>query len=116
PNLNLGGLAWLAVALFVCLVAVAIRRPSDQQETIGKTTPAVDQVESLMLDWAGDAGEAQGTRFWVRRTAAAVCHLAVLAALVFIGWRHFQAAEAGMAAATFYLLLPYTAHFFEQLP
>jgi hypothetical protein len=37
-----------------------------------------------------------------------LCHLSVVVALVLIGWHHFDDVRAGMSAATFYLLLPYT--------
>ena len=36
-----------------------------------------------------------------------LCHLSILVGLVLIGWRHFDNIQAGMSAATFYLLLPY---------
>jgi hypothetical protein len=90
PNLNLAGLAWLGAALFVCLAVVAIRRLPNSDGWIDPLTVT-------------------------RCSAALVCQLLVAAALVFIGARHFQDAHAGMAAATFYLLLPYTAQFFDQL-
>ncbi len=51
----------------------------------------------------------------VERGLAGACHLAVILALIVIGWRHFQDATTGMAAATFYLLLPYTAIYIGQL-
>ena len=35
--------------------------------------------------------------------------------LTIIGWRHFQDVHAGMAMATFYLVLPYTAYHVDQL-
>jgi hypothetical protein len=44
-----------------------------------------------------------------------LCHLAIVAALIVIGAVHFQDATAGMAAATFYLLLPYTAYHIGQV-
>jgi len=91
-NMNLAGLAWLAAALFLALMAVALRRP---------TVPLL-----------ADAGAAVR---WTRGLAI-LAHLSVVTALIGIGWRHFQDLHAGMAAATFYLLLPYTASFFEQLP
>jgi hypothetical protein len=51
----------------------------------------------------------QSFGYWVTtRTFAVLCHLAVVVGLIFIGYRHFQDAAAGMAAATFYLMLPYT--------
>jgi hypothetical protein len=45
---------------------------------------------------------------WVFRLLAVLCHVAIVLGLVAIGWRHFGDASAGMAAATFYLMLPYT--------
>jgi hypothetical protein len=52
---------------------------------------------------------------WLMHTLAVLCHLAVAAGLVVIGCRHFQDALAGMAAATFYLMLPYTGHHVGQV-
>ncbi len=43
------------------------------------------------------------------RTMAISAHLAVVAGIVLIGYRHFDNIRAGIAAATLYLLLPYTA-------
>src|SRR5262249_55793618 len=43
------------------------------------------------------------------------CHLAIVAGLVFIAARHFQDALIGMAAGTFYLLLPCTAIHVSQV-
>jgi hypothetical protein len=47
---------------------------------------------------------------FVGRTLAVLCHLAIVGGLIFVGCRHFQDVHTGMAAATFYLLLPYTAY------
>jgi hypothetical protein len=55
------------------------------------------------------------TSFWVSRGLALLCHLAVVAGLIVMGARHFQDATSGMAAATFYLLLPYTGLYVGQL-
>jgi hypothetical protein len=43
------------------------------------------------------------------RTMAILSHLAVVIGMVLIGYRHFENIRAGIAAATLYLLLPYTA-------
>jgi hypothetical protein len=43
------------------------------------------------------------------RTTAILSHLAVVLGMVLIGARHFGSARTGVAAATLYLLLPYTA-------
>ena len=53
-------------------------------------------------------------RLWVGRSLALLCHLAIFAGLIVVGLRHFNDLHAGMAAATFYLLLPYTALHVEQ--
>jgi len=123
PNLTLGGLGWLSGALFICLVAVAVRNPPpNPSQPVGKTgapldlaqRPVVKLVEAQSPDGYGlDLDEA--TRFWVSRALAMLCHLAVVAGLIVIGARHFQDATSGMAAATFYLLLPYTGLYVGQL-
>jgi len=43
------------------------------------------------------------------RIMAILSQLAIVAGMIFIGWRHFENARLGIAAAVFYLLLPYTA-------
>src|SRR5262245_61442274 len=111
PNLNLGGLACLAGALFVCLMAVAVR-PRTQNSEIETKTPVVmnemqERGEQLLQKQAASAG--LDVKFWAPRILALACHLAVVLGLMFIGGLHFQDWHAGMAAATWYLLLPYTA-------
>lgn len=120
PNLNLAGLAWLGGALFICLIAVAARRPVDYQQKVGKESAPLAETQRRAVELVNQgtgAGKHPSidTRFWVERGLAILCHLVVLAGLVFIGWWHFQDVSAGMAAATFYLLLPYTAYHVEQL-
>jgi hypothetical protein len=117
PNLNFGGLAWLAGALFICLVAVAYR-PEERPRSVapGPTqitvSPGVQSVPSVGQESAPLA--LVPFEFWVKRTFAVLCHLAVVVALVMIGYLHFQDASAGMAAATFYLMLPYTGIYVGQ--
>ena len=119
PNLNLSGLLWLGAALFICLTAVALRKPFVPQGAVGKRSAAVKEIQRLPEDLLNQeiaSGNTNGsTDFWVERTSAILCHLAIVTALALIGWRHFQDAHAGMAAATFYLLLPYTAYHVEQV-
>src|SRR5262249_43079659 len=118
PNLNLAGLACIGGALFVCMVPVAIRRPPELQMPSGKSTAAMNmigeagsQTVGQMQSLAGDeARKGAVTRFWVERSLALACHLAIATALVLIGGIHFHSTTSGMAAATFYLLLPYTAY------
>jgi hypothetical protein len=116
PNLTPGGLAWLAGALFVCLVVVAVRQPPRPGERPVNAPAPVEQMQRQATHLVNQqtppqAVEATGhdAAFWASRILAVVCHLAVVVGLVVVGCRHYQDAHAGMAAATFYLLLPYTA-------
>lgn len=43
------------------------------------------------------------------RTMAILSHMAIVVGMVLIGYRHFDNIRTGIAAATLYLLLPYTA-------
>lgn len=119
PNMALGGLAWLGLALFACLVVVTVN-PSRPVPELGVTEPMLPQRASRKAEEVVEhqaqlnhVGEVNA-HFWVGRGLAILCHLLVCAGLVFVGWRHFQDRHAGVAAATFYLLLPYTAAHFGQ--
>jgi hypothetical protein len=103
PNLQFGGLAWLAGALLICLMAVAFRPHEgavDLQEVLASSTPE-GPVVLLLTHLFHLHG-------WAFRLVAVLCHVAIILGLVAIGWQHFGDASAGMAAATFYLMLPYT--------
>jgi hypothetical protein len=116
PNLQFGGLAWLAGALLICLLVVAYRQ-AERQMTPPRTVatePAL--VFSTLPEQTVFAVAAVWNHWpaWGVATLAFVCHLIVVIGLVLVGWRHFQDVSAGMAAATFYLLLPYTGQHVGQ--
>jgi hypothetical protein len=120
PNLNLSGLAWLAGTLFIALSSVAVRRPEGTNEKVGKDPAALVEARrqlEVLVDKQTAAAELPGfdTRFWVECGLALLCHLAVIAGLVTVGCLHFGDTHSGMAAATFYLLLPYTAFHVGQV-
>jgi hypothetical protein len=119
PNLTLGGSVWLAVALFICLTAVAFRQPDPSRPapTAMAPPPANPVTQQKLGPEAAPfalARESLPDYTWVTRTLAVACHLLVVIGLVFIGRWHFQDTAAGMAAATFYLILPYTGFFVGQ--
>jgi hypothetical protein len=122
PNLTLGGLACMAGALFICLVGVAVTRRSNDSAAPpppGKdpvlTQAAAQQLGGVVNSQAqANNVPAFDTRFWVGRSLAILCHLAIFAGLLVVGCRHFNDLHGGMAAATFYLLLPYTAFHIDQ--
>jgi hypothetical protein len=122
-NLNVQGLSWLGLALLVCLAAVAVRRTPDQaaKEAVGARPAPIEQVQQTATAVVRQAQTSNGgharpedVRFWAARGLAVLCHAAVLAGLVMIGWRHFGDPAAGVAAATLYTLLPYTAYYVGQ--
>jgi hypothetical protein len=118
PNLNFGGLAWLAGTLFICLTAVAFR-PEERNNNADprRTVPAPEETDTTKVGRESAALELGQRSFegWGRRTMAVICHLIVASGLVVIGKLHFQDTLAGMAAATFYLMLPYTGHYVPYL-
>jgi hypothetical protein len=116
PNLSLGGLIWLGVALFVSLIVVAVTNRADGVEPpVKNPVPVIkaeQQVEILSEQVSGrpvdNAQAGLPTGILVLRGLAILCHLAIVLGLVCVGYWHFQDLHAGVAAATFYLLLPYT--------
>ena len=121
PNLNLSGLAWLTVALFICMTVVAIHRlPDVPVEQIGKGSIVLTSVQegaTAVVNYQSNIPELDkaDTKFWVERSVAMVLHMAVLIGLVLIGAIHFQDLTSGMAMACLYLLLPYTAFQVSQV-
>ena len=124
PNLTIAGLWCVAVALFVGLTAVGVRRASDQPEQaqVGRRPAPIEQVQdqaTLVVqqaqNGAGEHASPDDVRFWVERGLAMLCHAAVVIGLFMIGLRHFQDRSTGLAMATLYLLVPYTAYHIGQL-
>ena len=110
PNLNLSGLACLAAALSASLVAVAVQNPRTPNPTGDAARSPIDEM--LVNPKTLEKAPAEVVGFTVpigaARALALLCHLSVVVGLVLIGWKHFADVLSGMAAATFYLLLPYT--------
>lgn len=120
PNLNAPGLAFLGLALFVCLGAVAVRHPNDPSERalVGKRPIPIVQVRegatAVVNETQIGNGADPDTAFWVERGLALTCHAAIVVGLMLIGVRHFGDRNAGMAMAGLYLLLPYSAYHIGQ--
>jgi hypothetical protein len=110
PNLSLGGLVWMACTLFVGLIAVAVREPEKPTES-GETPVGLDvaKEKGKEIFRQTPAGVDKATvDLWAERGFTVTCHLLIVVGLTLIGWRHFEDLHGGVAAATFYLLLPYT--------
>jgi hypothetical protein len=107
PNLNLAGLAWLAGALYVSLIAVAAQQPKNQSDK-SQSPNLIDPARKVGEKYLSEQAPPELVGLWVERGLTLLCHLSIVAGLVLICRRHFEDTHAGMAAATFYLLLPYT--------
>jgi len=134
PNLNASGLTFTCVALIVFLMAnVITNKETPLAEEVMRSSLLVHQegyasiyqfanqhvkIDSKTSSEDGQQGptkEKEGsdserlvpTRSI--RTAAVLANLALVLGIVFIGYRHFGNFQTGIAAASLYLLLPYTS-------
>jgi hypothetical protein len=138
PNLSASGLTFTGVSLLVFLMANVITSPKERleyelskQET--QSSPHAGQgiqpLPSPGYEWfykfAGFANEAmvpaepnaaQPEAYRealvlgaTTRSAAILAHLAIVAGMVWLGYRHFDNIHTGVAAATLYLLTFYTS-------
>ncbi len=112
PNLSLGGMIWLSVALYAGLVAVACR-PAPSSLSAEKPPTPLDEVvkqpvEKIVRSQTDHSVDDARIGMGVERGLALVCHLAIVIGLIVVGTRHFDDPTAAVATALFYLLLPYT--------
>lgn len=76
--------------------------------------PTITTQRLMIEDTARQSPQEQAlkqdrVRIATARTMAILAHLAIVAGMVLIGYYHFDNIRTGIAAATLYLLLPYTA-------
>src|SRR4051794_30034254 len=105
PNLSLGGLFWLAGTLFVSLVTVAMQ-PTHAAKNATETptpptppTPLEKEVPRQVEKIAAQQFNLPDLGPLVLKVLALLCHLAIAAGLVLVGWKHFDDVVAGAAAA-----------------
>ena len=132
PNLNAGGLTFTGIALLVFLVANVITNkeaPLAERAmeaslvvhgqgyesiyafaNLHTQAAAEDGTPSLPVVAAGaEPATVRRVPTAATRTIAVLGHLALVLGIVFIGYRHFGNFLTGVAAASLFLLLPYTS-------
>lgn len=126
PNLNASGLTFTGLAIMVFLMGNVIlgkvpelaqlapaggdRAALEQCPLLYRLADLSDQNQSAeALPAAPQEPKQQWLRVAVVRILAVVAHLAVVLAIVLIGLWHFDNLHTGVAMASLYLLLPYTA-------
>ena len=122
PNLNVAGLACLSVGMMSLLIAETISIPVDEGEArnpaapSGRDTPPppgakdVNSTVNKVLQIAPlpSSLKPNPPQVILSRVLASLAHIGLVAALIVVGWRHFERPIAGLAVATCYLLSPYT--------
>jgi hypothetical protein len=139
PNLSTGGMAFLGSALLLFLMANVVTTELTASDLDGpKRLDELLNRQEGALDSSSLASHGPGypwlhllpsipSKIWIQgqpavdtevqqqawvataRTTAVLSHLAVVLGLILIGYRHFDNIKTGIAVATLYLLLPYTA-------
>ena len=125
PNLNASGLTFTGIALLVFLMTnvvtgkvapLAVQRHPSNPAVQGSGYPLFYTIAGLSDEAIVPGDEAQPEQFRrqlgraaIIRTMAILAHLAVVIAIVLIGYRHFDNIHTGVAVASLYLVLPYTA-------
>ncbi|MEX2027273.1 MAG: hypothetical protein WEH44_08225, partial [Pirellulaceae bacterium] len=100
------------------------RQPTNDYSQLGPGYDALHLIPSIVTTpfaKSGDAPEQKMTaQIVVAKTMVILAHLAVVVAMVLIGYLHFENIKMGIGAATIYLMLPYTAqmtgHVMHVLP
>lgn len=132
PNLSAGGLAFTCASMLIFLMANVVTCPHErleyelaQHEAISSPEPgyAPFQVfsdiprEKMAIDDQpySDLSRRLTIHATTAHAAVILAHLAVVAGMVWIGFRHFNNLHTGVAAATLYLLTFYTSQLTSQL-
>jgi hypothetical protein len=123
PNLNASGLTFAGTALLVFLIAnVLAKEPPERlehklsrQEAALAESPGYAAFYYLAsfcdrptVPTERDGYPSTGIQVVISRIATIAALLALVAAMVAIGYRHFGNIQTGVAAASLFLLLPYT--------
>lgn len=134
PNLSASGLTFTGISLLVFLLANVINNPPDRerlenllakQEAPASPNPGYEpfykfssfsnQAIIPVDESQPEARRQMLIRVAITRTAVILAHLAIVAGMVWIGYRHFDNIHTGMAAATLYLLTFYTSQLTSQV-
>lgn len=128
PNLNSGGMLFIGSSLLLFLlfnVALSTRDENRKQgpdlgpgyillsalpQISTDRFPIVEGEESITEEAQETRSKREARRDMTARILAIGANLALIFCIVGIGYWHFGSFNTGVGAATFYLLLPYTAY------
>jgi hypothetical protein len=131
PNLSASGLTFTGISLLVFLMANVIHSPPERLENLWSKQAlpvTASPGYTLFYKFSSFSNQAiipvdesqpevyhQTLRGAATRTGAILAHLIVVVGMVWIGFRHFDNIQTGVAAATLYLLTFYTSQFTSQV-
>jgi hypothetical protein len=120
PNLSSGGMLFLGTSLLLYLmVNVATSSPVEQRRSSPEMGPgyvllsALPQIATtpqLPSDLSASPKGRSDYKLTLARILAIGANLTLVFCILAIGYWHFGNLKTGVGVATFYLLLPYTAH------
>lgn len=113
-NLSTGGLAWLALALFL-VMSVWTFLPRVDAASQGESQSVVLEKSARFVSSLVEQHWTPSSARALQAALALTCHGLILLALFWIGMQHFGDAAAGMSAVVLYLLLPYTSYHLSDL-
>jgi hypothetical protein len=122
PNLNMPGLVCLAVGVLGLLlvetvslpvVEGAARNPADPKTQVNPPPPGALDAKATVNKVLEQAPLPATLKPYtadvvISRILASLSHMLLVAALIAVGWWHFDRPITGLAMAVCYLLLPYT--------
>lgn len=122
PNLNVAGLACLAIGLLGLSLAETVSLPVDEGAARNPADPGarVDPPPAGSQDLNSTVNKVvkiaplpstlrhNPAQVIISRVLASLAHMALVSGLIMVGWWHFERPIAGLAMATCYLILPYT--------
>ncbi len=110
PNLSVGGMTWVGIALFVFLMANVVARTTPSPDVL---TTFDDRMEQVFNYQQPDRGPGYATLNALPTSAnkavSVLSHLSIVLGIVLVAYRHFGNITNGIGAATLYLMLPYTS-------
>lgn len=121
PNLSPGGLTFIGCSLFVFLLANVLASEPTAGTQWPRNAPGYALIQGLPeipTAQVSDPSELPAARpreedaqisAAFTKTLVVFSHLAIVLAVVGIGWRHFDNTKMGVGAATLYMMMPYTA-------
>lgn len=121
PNLSASGLVFMTSALMVFLLTNILQgreiyNPEGDPPIVPAAAihgpgypPFFQLVNRLPNDDPAQPSSGESVRQTVVRLLTALAQIALVLGIVWVGYRHFDNLQTGVAAAGLYLLLPYTA-------